>query len=103
VGQREGPIEAYLVDEVVRRKGRIRKLAWIGRIGAPDRLVWWPGPRHGFVECKGRRADGSAPARNPPQEREIARLRADGWRVYVVETRTEVDRALDEIQSGGLI
>lgn len=38
----EAKIEKHLVDGVKARGGLVRKLRWIGRRGAADRLVVWP-------------------------------------------------------------
>ena len=59
-----------------------RKLQWIGRRGAPDRL-FAPG-RAVFIEFK--RA-GEEP--NPLQRKEIARMRDCGLEVHVVWTMDE--------------
>lgn len=40
---RESPIESYLVQEVKKLRGEIRKVQWVAHHGAPDRLVWIPG------------------------------------------------------------
>lgn len=39
---REAAIEAYLVKRVKSMGGEVRKVAWVGRRGAPDRLVMLP-------------------------------------------------------------
>lgn len=41
---RESEIEKYLVQRVKALGGEVRKVAWIGRRGAPDRLVMLPIP-----------------------------------------------------------
>lgn len=48
---RESDIEKYLVKQVKVLGGEIRKVRWIGRRGAPDRLVMLPG-RSVWVELK---------------------------------------------------
>lgn len=57
----------------------VRKCAWEGRRGAPDRFVLTPWG-HYWVEFK-------APGEKlcPHQEREIARMRAAGCKVYVID------------------
>jgi hypothetical protein len=50
---RESQIEKYLVKLVKKCGGEVRKVKWIARRGAPDRMVWvpwWKSPR--FVELK---------------------------------------------------
>lgn len=49
---RERDIEAYLVKEVKARGGEVRKLRWIGRRGAPDRLVLLPNCAPLMLELK---------------------------------------------------
>lgn len=41
---RESQIEKYLVERVTALGGEVRKVKWIGRRGAPDRLVMLPIP-----------------------------------------------------------
>lgn len=43
---RESKIEAYLVKRVKALGGEVRKVQWIGRRGAPDRLVMLPNINH---------------------------------------------------------
>lgn len=39
---RERDVEQYLVEQVKAKGGEVRKVKWIGRNGAPDRLVLLP-------------------------------------------------------------
>lgn len=57
----------------------VRKVKWIGKVGAPDRLFVKNG-RHIWVEFK---APGG-PLR-PTQEREHRRMRRHGMEVYVID------------------
>jgi len=82
----EGKIEAYLKRRVTQAGGEIRKLAWIGRRGAPDRLIWWKGPLFAFVEVKA--ATGKL---SKLQVHEIGKLRAAGFNVFVVFSEKDVD------------
>ncbi len=88
----EGRIENHLRRKVKAARGRIRKLRWLDRRGAPDRLVWWPGPRMAFVECK---APGKKPS--PLQAQEHSRLRRDGFEVYVLDSMEAVDAFIEEM------
>jgi hypothetical protein len=81
---RERIIENLLALRVKHLGGEVRKVQWIGRRGAPDRLVLLPG-RHFFVELK---ALGEQPA--PHQERELARLRFYGVPVCVIDSLEQV-------------
>ena len=84
---RESQIEKYLVNRVVELGGEVRKVKWIGRRGAPDRLVmlpWMEGdltPPCIWVELK---APGVKP--EPHQLREHERMRRMGQRVEVIDS-----------------
>ena len=86
---RESDIEKHLVQRVHELGGEIRKVTWPGRRGAPDRFVmlktgcFW-------VELK---APGKVA--EPHQEREHARLRKMGQRVYVIDSLQGVDEVLN--------
>lgn len=102
---RESEIEAHLVKRVKAEGGEVRKVQWIGRRGAPDRLVLLPlrvfdwgdmgerpyprQPEAIWVELK---APGKKP--EPHQEREHQRLRAMGQRVEVIDSIEGVERLL---------
>lgn len=95
---RESTIEQYLVDRVKVMGGEVRKVKWIGRHGAPDRLVMLPAvtfingqPASGaiWVELK---APGEKP--KPHQQREHERMRRMGQRVEVVDSIERVDEVL---------
>ncbi len=98
---RERDIEKYLVQRVKELGGEIRKVKWVGRHGAPDRVVmlpdfWWhchsgkkgtPGPI--FVELK---APGEKP--KPHQIREHKRMDNCHLRVEVIDSIEGVERLL---------
>jgi hypothetical protein len=92
---RESHIEAYLVARVKELGGEVRKVQWIGRRGAPDRLVMLPlGYRVGFysscrtiwVELKATGVEAE-----PHQLREHARMAKMGQLVLVIDSRDGVD------------
>lgn len=90
---RERDIEDYLVKRVKAIGGELRKVKWIGRRGAPDRVLMLP-PSYGcrrtiWVELK---APGKAP--EPHQFREHKRMRRQGQRVEVVDSFKRVDEVL---------
>lgn len=99
---RESDIEKYLVKRVKELGGEIRKVKWIGRQGAPDRLVMLPEVEVGrfgdaiWVELKapGKAATFPADAHERKQAREHKRMRAMGQRVEVVDSLEGVDRVL---------
>ena len=101
---RERDIEAYLVQRVKAMGGEVRKVKWIGRTGAPDRLVMLPAEiihlRSGalwphrpdmtvWVELKapGKKAE-------PHQLREHERMRKMGQRVVVIDSLEGVEALL---------
>jgi hypothetical protein len=99
---RERDIEAHLVKRVKQLAGEVRKVEWVGRRGAPDRLVMlpnWDGqiimvqgmqvPNQIWVELK---APGVEP--EPYQLREHARMRALGQRVEVIDSIEAVESLL---------
>ena len=83
---RESEIEKYLVKKVKALGGEVRKVKWIGRRGAPDRLVMFPPNHTEWVELK---ATGEVP--EPHQYREHKRMRNMGQTVYVIDSLKGVD------------
>jgi len=82
----ESSIEDYLINLVKRHGGEVRKVKWIGRRGAPDRLVLFAGIG-AFVELK---RPGEKPRDN--QTWEHLKLRAAGFNVEVASTHEEVEQ-----------
>lgn len=102
---RESTIEAYLVKRVKALGGECVKIQFIGRRGAPDRLVMLPasGPKHPcfpalscWVELKNPETIKTFPANGHEraQHREHERMRALGQRVVVIGTIEQVDELL---------
>lgn len=85
---RESAIEKHLAKRVEELGGECRKLRWIGRRGAPDRLVMLPWLTC-FVELK---APGEVP--EPHQAREHERMRRMGQRVEVIDSIEGVEEIL---------
>lgn len=97
---RESTIENYLVERVKALGGEVRKVQWLGRRGAPDRLVMLPMrmqadaclpkfPDTIWVELK---APGEKA--KPHQKREHDRMRTMGQRVEVIDSIEGVDEVL---------
>ena len=95
---RESDIEKHLVKRVKELGGEVRKVQWIGRVGAPDRLVMLPfktyilDPEESntiWVELK---APGAKP--RPSQLREHERMRSMGQRVVVIDSLEGVEEML---------
>lgn len=105
---RESDVEKYLVDRVEQLGGEVRKVKWIGRNKAPDRLVMLPwgvsssvGHRTVWVEVKRPGGCRTFPknAHERGQAREHERMRHLGQHVEVVDSYEGVDRML----LGGLV
>ena len=95
---RESEIEKYLVKRVKELGGEARKVKWIGRNGAPDRLVMLPRGETAiwnswantiWVELK-----ATGKIAEPHQVREHQRMRAMGQRVEVIDSIEGVDGLL---------
>lgn len=106
---RERDIERHLVARVKALGGEVRKVQWIGRRGAPDRLVMLPASWRGrktsgfwdsdtaiWVELKapGGLATFPADERERAQSREHQRMRKMGQRVVVIDSIEGVDALL---------
>lgn len=78
---RERDIENHLIDLAEKHNCLLRKMRWVGRNGAPDRMLIKPEGEVIFVELK---APGKSPA--PLQERELHRLAAYGQRVEIIDS-----------------
>lgn len=90
-GTKESAVEKYFCEQVAAHGGEVRKVKWLGRDGAPDRLALFPYCLI-WVELKrpGKKAE-------PHQEREHERLRAYGQQVYVIDSREAVDNLMREV------
>ena len=86
---RESQVEAYLVKRVKEAGGTTRKLRWLCRNGAPDRVVMFKGGTLVFVEVK--RPGGRV---RLEQKLEHDDLRAMGQQVMIVETLEAVDELI---------
>lgn len=90
---RESDVEKYLVEKVKLEGGEIRKVKWIGRRGAPDRVVFLAGVH--FVELK-------APGKKPEdhQIREHKRMLRHGVYVWVIDSMEMVDDFVETVLYG---
>jgi len=89
---RESKVEAYFVKRVSEIGGKTRKIKYIGRKDAPDRVVYFNGCWFSELKRPGKKARSS-------QEREHDLMRKHGVKIYVISTFEEVDRFIDEICS----
>lgn len=90
---REITVEKPLVTATEKRGGVAYKFVSPGRRAVPDRLVLLPGGRFAFVEVK---APGQKPT--PAQLREHKRLRALGYKVFVLDSAEDIPELLTEIE-----
>jgi hypothetical protein len=88
--RREESNEQYLKRRVEETGGSTRKVKWVGRRGAPDRLVGWPLRNvAAYVELK----EESQPwGLQDHQRREIEWLKACGLRVAILSSKAEIDQ-----------
>ena len=101
---RESTIEKYLVTQVKAIGGEVRKVQWIGRNGAPDRVVMLPAKRAAStIDCAWCNPQGltvwvelKAPGKpaEPHQLREHKRMRDVGQTVVVIDSIEGVDELL---------
>lgn len=85
---KERDISRYLNARVKQLGGEVRRVRWIGRNNAPDKLVLLPG-WHFFVEEKRPGKDATE-----AQAREHGRLWRSGVAVYVLDTPEAIDAVL---------
>ena len=105
----ERDIERHLVKRVKELGGEVRKVQWVGRAGAPDRLVMLPAnllrmwcnlpskkPHTIWVELKNPETIRTFPANahERAQAREHERMRNLGQRVVVIGTIEQVEEML---------
>lgn len=93
---RESDIEAHLVRRVRELGGEVRKVAWIGRRGAPDRLVVLPADVcwHGATNAVWVELKAPGQKAKPHQVREHERMRAMGQHVVVIDSIDGVEELL---------
>lgn len=94
---RERDIEEYLVARVKAMGGEVRKVRWVNRRGAPDRLVMLPPVVNGRVFLpSGVWVELKAPGKVPEgyQLREHARMRKLGQVVEVIDSLEGVEALL---------
>ena len=97
---KESKIESYLVRRVKAIGGEVRKVKWLGRRGAPDRLVMLPQGGTAiwnnwncsvWVELK-----ATGVAAEPHQLREHTRMRDLGQHVVIIDSIEGVDTLLTD-------
>lgn len=78
---RESKIEQEVLKYVKQKGGQHRKVQWVGRRGAPDRLILISG-RHFLVEFK---APGEKPRPDQVREHDILE-RIGGLQIYTIDS-----------------
>jgi hypothetical protein len=93
---RESEIEKYLAKRVRELGGECRKVQWVGRRGAPDRLVMLPADlvRNGATNSVWVELKAPGQKAKPHQLREHDRMRAMGQRVVVIDSLEGVEGLL---------
>ena len=86
----ESTIEDYLKKRAKEEWLFLRKVCWIGRRYAPDRLL-----NNIYIELK---RPGEKPC--PGQLREHERMRKAGNRVEVIDSKEGIDQLINEITKG---
>ena len=100
---KESKVEKHLVKRVKAMGGEVRKVKWLGRRGAPDRVVMLP--REGgiftnwnctiWVELKATNVEPE-----DHQLREHKRMRDCGQRVVVIDSLAGVEALLSPVGGG---
>lgn len=92
---RERDIERRLVERVKQLGGEVRKVQWLGRRGAPDRVVFL-GEQHGYNNGTVIWVELKAPGKKvePHQAREHDRMARLGQNVYVINSFEAIDDLL---------
>ena len=94
---RESKVENHLVEQAQAKGALVRKLAYIGRRGAPDRMVIWP-EEIGFSPVAIDFVELKAPGQKPDdhQAREHERLRRMGCNVFTLDSLEAVDQYIKD-------
>ena len=96
---RERDIESYLVKRAKALGGEVRKVKWIGRRGAPDRLLMLPSAlmlRTGLSSTVWVELKAPGEKAKPHQIREHKRMRRMGQRVEVIDSIEKVMELLND-------
>lgn len=101
----ESEVESYFRKECIAANILVRKVKWIGRHGAPDRLLLAEDGR--MVWCEIKRPGGVATfpkdARERAQAREHKLLHERGQRVVLIDSREAIDALVLELSVESLV
>ena len=89
----EADVEARFVRVVEGHGWVVRKLEWVGRHGAPDRICFGPGGRMALAEVK----NGYVGRLSPHQRREHGVLAELGHQVWVIRTNADIEAFASEV------
>ena len=92
---KETSIEKALVQKVKSLDGICIKLTSPSMVGLPDRIILMPKEKIGFVELK---VKGKKP--RAIQLKRINKLRALGFKVFVLDDKKNIEKVIDEIKGG---
>ena len=88
---KERDVEVYLVKQVEKAGGEVRKVQWVNRRGAPDRVVFLRGVH--FVELK-----RPGEILRDEQAREHKRMVQHGANVWTINNHALVDAFIESIK-----
>jgi len=89
----EADLEGRFERLLAARGWESRKLEWVGRRGAPDRICLGPEGKVAFVELK----NGWVGRLSPHQRREISMLEGLGQAVWVIRDNADILRFAKEV------
>lgn len=89
----EADVEARFVRVVEGHGWEVRKLEWVGRRGAPDRICFGPGGQMALAELK----NGTKGRLSPHQRREHAALSRLGHQVWVICDNADIEAFAREV------
>lgn len=90
----EREVEAYLCKRVRELGGEVRKVQWVGRHSAPDRIAMLPASEHRDYRTIWFELKRPGAKARPAQVREHERMRSLGQRVEVADSIEAIDRVL---------
>lgn len=91
---KEKTLEDYLKRKASEMGGHAHKLILFNSMGFPDRTVFLPGGKIGFVELK---VPGNKPSHT--QEAWLRKLKQLGFIAYWADSKQKIDEVLSDIQA----
>tara|TARA_R110000868_G_scaffold17121_2_gene75600 strand:- start:4262 stop:4552 length:291 start_codon:yes stop_codon:yes gene_type:complete len=87
---RESTLEDYFIAQCAANGWEYRKVAWVGRRSAPDRLIMVLGGIYVELKAPGKKL-------RPDQLREQGLMRAGDMQVRMIDTKAQVDDLVKSI------